>query len=323
MIRNITAGFMGAIGATILLGNPYVLPKLALPNLGFARESAPEAPAIPAPPTISIPDHIKPLVERMRFWEPKGVKQVGAQTAVTFAARTDLYRRGGELAGKTILTPTYAAGTSLVMFVDASGKSLIEAPADEPAGANSQAIIFGSEDYTRAVKRQEDEIRGNLAKLTGGPSQEDNRLAELRAARDRELAEQAKAALAAVSAFSGMSVPITVTENGRPILEAMVAIELQGSTLLLTGSKVSTSLSMNRHNQFVGQIGECTASLVYVPARTVDDGAWKTSTAAALMGSCVTEAGKRSLVVVALKEPGQKASVLTGKLAPPPARAKP
>lgn len=323
MIRNITAGFAGAVGAALLLGNPYVLPYISLPNLGFARETVAKPSATPAMPSPAIPDHVRPLIERMRFWEPQDVKQVGNQTAVTFVARMNLYRRGGELGGKPILTPTFPAGKSLVVFVDASGKPLLEVPADEPAVASSEAIIFGSEAYARALKSQEDEIKATLAKLSNGPSAEDLRLSELRSTREREMAEQGKAALAAVAAFSGMSVPITISENGRPILESTVSIELQASTVVLAGGKVTANLAMSRHNQFVGPIGGCAASLVYVPMRTVDDGAWKTTTSAALMGSCVAESGKRSLVVVALKEPGQRTQAPTGKLMPPPAKARP
>jgi len=323
MIRNITAGFLGAVGAALLLGNPYGLPYEILPNFGFAQEPVAQAQPGPAAPVVAIPEHVRPLVERMRFWEPKGIKQVGDQTAVTFAAKFDLYRRGGELGGKPILTPTFAAGKSLVIFVDAAGKPLMEPPADEPAAADSQAIIFGSEAYTRALRGQEEVVKGNLANLMNRPTAEDARLAELRSARERELAEQGKATLAAIAALNGMSVPITISENGLPVLQSIVSIELHASTVKFTGAKVAASLAMSRHNQFVGQIGECTASLVYVPARTVDSGAWKTTTAAALMGSCVTEGGKRSLVVVSLKEPGQTAAALTGKLTPPPTKAKP
>lgn len=323
MIRNITAGFAGAVGAALLLGNPYVLPYLSLPSLGFARESASPVQPVPAPTAIVMPEHVRSLIERMRFWELKGIKQIGEQTAVTLAARADLYRRGGEVGGKPILTPTFAAGKSLVIFVDAAGKPQMEPPADEPAADNSQAVIFGSEAYARALKGQEEEIKGNLARLMKVPSAEEARLAELRSARERELTEQGKAALLSIAAFNGVSVPITISDNGRPILESTVTIELQASTVMLSGTKVAASLAMNRHNQFAGQIGDCAASLVYVPVRTVETGGWKTTTAASLMGSCVTENGKRSLVVVALKEPGQKAATLTGKLTPPPAKSKP
>lgn len=269
----------------------------------------------------AVPEPFRGIADRMSNWRLSDTQRIDGRVALTFLAREDLYRPGGELEGKRVLTKTFARDARMVIYADEKGTAISELPADVAASAYPAHLLFGSPEYRKAAGEIEAAIRARLGEfqqnaLQTERSKQDRELADLNAARERKIEQDSAAALAAISEFSDKPLVMTV-HDGTKRVQRQVSLHVAGRVLSIIRDGQSATLSMAK-SLLTGEIDGCSATLFYVPARDIQNGPMKGRTIPSLQGSYeCPDAPKASLNISLVDLPPEKIMAATPALPPP------